>query len=305
MGGSGGGAFHSSRSPGELRAEVQRDLEQAKLESEVNTFLNERLVEINARDTTLINERLDEIEEALGERLAETDRLLYGGSVAKHTYVDGLSDVDSLVILKPGAVDADTPEAMRDSMEAALKLGLDMGNVESIRKGFAVTVTYKDGVEIQLLAALERSDGIAVSDKAGDGWSFIRPKAFEQRLRTSNREQDGRVVPTVKLAKAIVDACLRDADQPGGYHMEALAIEAFRGYSGPRSNRAMLAHFFGHSAERIKQPIADVTGQSERIDEVFGPANSAQRQRVSAALRRIASRMNSATSVAEWRQLVE
>jgi len=305
MGGGGGGGFRSSRSTDDLRAEVQRDLQDAQLDSDVNALLNDQLAQINNRDTDLINERLDEIVEAFGEQLADIDRLLYGGSVAKHTYVDGLSDVDSLVILNPEALDADTPQALHDSMERALRQGLEMGKIDSIEKGFAVTVRYKDGHEIQLLPAVERGGQIAIADKAGTGWSFIRPKAFEERLTAANSEQDGRVVPTIKLTKATVDASLSDADKPGGYHMEALAVEAFRGYSGPRNSKAMLSHFFAQAAERIKRPVADVTGQSERIDEVFGAANSPQRQRVSAALRRIASRMDTATTLDEWRRLLD
>ncbi|MBE2318600.1 nucleotidyltransferase [Solirubrobacter sp. CPCC 204708] len=305
MGGSGGGGLHSSRSADELRAEVQKELEQARLESDVNALLNEQLALINNRDTELVNERLDEITNALGDRIAGIDRLLYGGSVAKHTYVDGLSDVDSLVVLKHEALDGDTPSALRSAMERALRQGLDMGRVASIDAGFAVTVTYKDGNQIQLLPAVERGGNIAISDKAGTGWSFIRPRAFEERLTHTNREQGGRVVPTIKLAKAVVDASLGERDRPGGYHMEALAVDAFRGYQGPRNAKAMLGHFFSHAAERIKRPIADVTGQSTRIDETFGAENSPHRQRVATALRRIASRMQNARSAEEWRRLLE
>jgi hypothetical protein len=305
MGGSGGGGFRSDRSPSELRAEVQRELRQSQLESDINGLLTQELAEINGRDVDLVNERLDEIISALGERLEHVDRLLYGGSVAKHTYVDGLSDVDSLVVLKPGVLDTDTPQALLNSIERALRSDLDMGKVDDIVKGFAVTVKYKDGNEIQLLPAVERGGGLAISDKTGTGWSYIRPKAFEERLTEINRQQAGRVVPIIKLAKAVIDASLSASERPGGYHMEALAVDAFRDYSGPRSSRAMLTQLFVHAAERIKRPIADITGQSERIDEKFGSANSQERQQVSAALSRIASRMTSATSVAEWRTLFE
>lgn len=305
MGGSGGGGFRTNRDPAELRSEVQRELAQAKLESDVNALLNEQLALINSRDTELINTRLDGIQAALGERLADLDRLLFGGSVAKHTYVDGLSDVDSLVVLRAQALDADTPEALRNAIARALNQGLDMGQVERIDRGFAVTVTYKDGDQIQLLPAVEREGGVSISDKAGTGWSFIRPKAFQEQLTKTNREQDGRVVPTIKLAKAIIDSALSDRDRPGGYHVEALAVDAFRGYVGPRNAKAMVTRLFSHAAERIKRPLADVTGQSPRIDEVFGPAGSPHRQSVSAALRRIASRMESADSADDWRRLFE
>lgn len=305
MGGSGGGGFRRSTPANELRAEVQQELQQARLDSDVNALLAEQLASINNRDVELIDKRLDEIVGALGDRMEDIDRLLYGGSVAKHTFVDGLSDVDSLIVLKASVLDADTPQALRVAIERALRQGLDMGQVQGIDTGFAVTVRYKDGNEIQLLPAVERGGRIAISDKEGTGWSFIRPKEFEQRLTAANKEQDGRLVPTVKLAKAVVDATLAKGDKPGGYHMEALAVEAFRGYDGPRDTKAMLTRFFEQAADRIKRPIADSTGQSARIDEVFGDVGSAARQRVSAALRRMASRMRSATTAEEWRRLFE
>jgi len=303
MGGSGGGSFQSDRSPDELRAEVERSLQQAQVDAEVNQLLNEELARINSRDVALVNRRLDEIKDALGDRVADFDRLLFGGSVAKHTFVDGLSDVDSLVVLKADALESDTPQALIDTFERALRQHLDMGEIEKIRKGFAVTVVYKDGSEIQLLPAVERASGLSISDKEGSGWSFIRPRAFEERLSAVNRQQDGRLIPTVKLAKAIVDGLPKE-ERPGGYHMEALAVEAFGDYRGPRNNKAMLTHFFQSAAERIRRPLADATGQSERIDEVFGPAESPARQRVSAALRRVASRMDTAMTVEAWRHML-
>jgi hypothetical protein len=165
VGGSGGGGLHSGRSASDLREEVERSLRETQLDAEVNALLNEQLARINGRDTDLINRRLDEITDALGESLEELERLLYGGSVAKHTYVDGLSDVDSLVVMKPEVMDADTPQSLINAMSRALNEGLDKGQIESIETGFAVTVKYKDGNEVQLLPAVERR-GLVVDPPA-------------------------------------------------------------------------------------------------------------------------------------------
>jgi hypothetical protein len=304
MGGSGGGGLHSNRNPEELRRDVEESLRETELEAEVSALLNQKLALINSRDTELINSRLDEIASALGEDVAEIDRLLFGGSVAKHTYVDGISDVDSLVVLKGEALSEESPDALRNEIKDALERNMKATGVEKIEVGFAVTVTYSDSTEIQLLPAIEREGRVAISDREGKGWSFIRPKAFAEKLTAVNAAQDGRVVPIVKLAKAIVDGFERE-NRPGGYHMEALGVAAFEGYSGPRNNRAMLIHYFESAADRIQRPIADVTGQSERIDEVFGGANSPERQRLSGKLTRVAARMRSTTQIEKWRELFE
>src|SRR5438270_913554 len=105
MGGSGGGGTYrfSAAELERLREEAQDRLDRSRKDAEINAFLDHELVDINDRDTNLVNQRLEEIERALQGTISEFDKVLFGGSVAKHTYVDGLSDIDSLVVLNPEA----------------------------------------------------------------------------------------------------------------------------------------------------------------------------------------------------------
>ena len=74
---------------------------------------------------------------------------------------------------------------------------------------------------------------------------------------------DGRVVPVVKLAKAMADCFItRPKRKIPGYHMESLAIDAFKDYQDPLKVKTMLGHLFGHSMNAVKSPITDSTGQS-------------------------------------------
>lgn len=306
MGGSGGGGFFSPRDPDELRADVERALEN-KAEREIDLVLAEQLAKINDRDQPLVEERLDAIASALDEVLDEFDRLRFGGSVAKHTYVDGISDIDSLVVIDSASADIGTPTELRRLVARALKKHLDHSSLaeRAISVGkLAVTVRYADGMEVQLLPALKRSDGIAISAKDGRTWSFIRPKTFANTLTEANRSLGGRLVPTIKLAKALIDSIPR-RDRPGGYHVEALAVDAFRQYDGPHDRRSLVLHLLRHAGRRILRPIADVTGQSSRIDERLGPPRSADRQRVSRALGRLARRAEQASDADTWRDLLE
>ena len=306
MGGSGDGGFYSPRSPDELRAEVQRALG-SRDEREIDQLLAEQLARINDRDVSLVNDRLDQMSRAIGEQLADFERLSFGGSVSKHTYVDGLSDIDSLVIIDAGDVSADTPAALRETVARALRDRLDHGKLvpkDPIVVGnLAVTVRFADGMEIQLLPALRRGDRLSISSKDGSSWSFIRPKAFTDRLTDANQRLGGRLVPTIKLVKSIVEN-LPQRDRPGGYHIEALAIDAFRTYDGPRDTRQLVTHLLNHASGRILRPIADVTGQSPRIDETLGAAESDARRRVSRALLRLARRAEQAQDAAAWREIL-
>src|SRR4051812_48218313 len=97
MAGGGGGPFRN-RAPERLNRLV-RSQEYKEFESELSSFLGSLLGDFNSRDVALVNERLAEIRRVLEERVKNSFDQLLGGSVAKHTYVDGFSDIDSLLII--------------------------------------------------------------------------------------------------------------------------------------------------------------------------------------------------------------
>src|ERR1700688_1733597 len=101
MGGSGGGTF-GGRSPSKI-SQLVRDAElrtaSAEFETRLSGVFGELLADFNSRDTVLVQERLQALKQHLEEVLDESLDHLFGGSVAKHTYVDGLSDVDSVLLI--------------------------------------------------------------------------------------------------------------------------------------------------------------------------------------------------------------
>ena len=105
MGGGGGGSGASfPGGPTDLDALRQRAREiadQATFDAEVNDRLAQRFASINARDNEKIGRYLDDIVAALKDDVDGIERTLFGGSVAKNTYVEGLSDVDALVVSRP------------------------------------------------------------------------------------------------------------------------------------------------------------------------------------------------------------
>ena len=94
-----------------------------------------------------------------------------------------------------------------------------------------------------------------------------------------NNACGGRVVPTIKLAKAIADCFIRDSSSKiSGYHVESLVIDAFAGYQGELDPRSMLVHFLGHSIEAMMTPIKDLTGQTSHVDGPLGQPRSRLRK---------------------------
>ena len=122
-----------------------------------------------------------------------------------------------------------------------------------------------------------------------------------------NKECDGKLVPMIKLAKAI-NGQLPDAQRLSGYHLESLAIAAFRGYDGEKTTAAMLPAFFERARALVISPIVDSTGQSVHVDEYLGPTNSEARQAAGHLLGRLARRMRNATAAAsmeQWQAMFE
>ena len=308
MGGSGGGGTFYSRTPEEARKQV-RDAENkttvAAFESTLSETLGDLLSTYNSRDHRLVNERLSQLKEALGSEIEGSLDQLFGGSVAKHTYVDGLSDIDSLVFINDTALEGERPRAVLAKMERILQRALKT-EADVSHGRMAVTVAFKDGMVVQLLPALKTAGlHVHVPSSRTERWSKIDPVAFQAALTKRNGECGGKLVPTIKLAKAIIGQ-LPEAQRLSGYHVESLAIAAFRGYEEAKTTTAMLPKFFERSKELILAPIRDRSGQSLHVDAYLGGDNSVERQTMSHVLGRLARRMRNATaagSTGQWRAL--
>lgn len=300
-GGGGGGSFRVGPTDiDQLRERAREIADQASFDAQVNGELAERLAAINSRDAQKVAEHLEDALAVLREEIEEVDRTLFGGSVAKSTYVEGLSDVDALVVLKDTPQDA-TPEQLLAQMRETLASGISGAEVESVRAGtLAVSVRYRDGTEIQLLPAVQHGEHLAISSPDGSRWAPIHPKRFMQALSDMNARQGRALVPAIKLAKAVIAAQIPEDKRPSGYHVEALALAAFGDYSGSRNPKAMLTHFFAAAARGVLRPIKDISGQSHRLDERLGPVGSPERQAMARDLQRVANIMENSSTLSEW-----
>lgn len=295
MGGS-GGSFSSYLNPSESANKIRKaeqDSLDKSFDSDVNSNLNDILSDINDRPVEEINKRLVTIQKAIESNVEGFIDLVFGGSVNKHTYVNGLSDIDSLAILNNNELSGKTPREvltyfMERLQQRLPKTNITLGNL-------SVSIKYSDGIEIQLLPAVSTATGykIAASD-GSDNWSnVVKPKKFAEKLTSVNKENGNKVVPVIKLAKAIISS-LPEQRKLSGYHTESLAIEVFKNYSGPIQTKAMLKHFFSEASKKVMSPISDSTGQSLHVDDYLGSRNSNRRRMVSDSLSHINRRMNNA-----------
>ena len=189
MGGGGGGStrYIGPWTPAlQQKFEQAREQEQQRLDKNANLILQELLSRFNSRAAESTIEKLEDIKKHLGKQV-EFDKILYGGSVAKHTDVDGISDVDALVILDRSDLEGKPPQNMLNAFYKVLQTSLPSGDVDNIEKGhMAVTVKYKDGTEIQLLPALKSRNTISIASDDGKSWNDTKPKIFQQKLTDAN-----------------------------------------------------------------------------------------------------------------------
>ena len=303
MGGSrGGGGWHPSTS---TTSEVEKAVSDATLsseyEAEANAYLQDLLTSYNNRDVEAIQKHVETLQGAIEKEIDGETSTLFGGSVKKHTYVDGLSDVDVLMVVNESSLADRSPPAVLRYFAERIKVRLPDSEVKIGE--LAITVKYADGIELQLLPALRTQTGVRIASADGSGWSnVVRPQEFAKKLTDVNQACGRKVVPVVKLFKGLQTA-LPATSQVKGYHVESLAIEAFKNYTGRQTFKDMLLHFVRTAAQRVLSPVNDTTGQSLHVDDYLGATSSADRTRVSKALDRMANRLAAADSRASLSDL--
>lgn len=304
MGGS-GGRYFSSFTPEEFKEKIRGAEEGTRdeaYEAQVNALLADYLAQFNDRDVDGINRILERVKAELSEELDGTVNLLYGGSVAKKTYVDGLSDIDALLLLHPTHAKEQTPEEVKENCAERLR---EIFGQEAISVGRLAVTVETEGKVLQFLPAVRSGEHFKISNQDGTDWARIHPRAFAQSLSEANASLGNKLVPTIKLAKAIIGQ-LPEQRRLSGYHVEALALKIFENYSGEKSPHAMLKHFFDNTSKKLQKPMEDVTGQSTHLDEYLGPASSLQRKIVADACDRISRRLKNADGakdIAQWKQV--
>ena len=290
MGGSSGGGYSGRRS---------RPARRSLRDDEINGYLREQLREYNDRDTEAVSRHLQVLRDSLEFTDDDVIHTLFGGSVSKHTAVNGLSDVDVLVIINDSSLSGRLPASAIKLMEQRIRQRLPQTSVSA--GDLAVTVKYSDGIEIQVLPAIRTKSGVRIADPRANRWSnVLYPERFARKLTQVNQANNGQVIPAVKLAKSLAAHMIRsDRDKISGYHMESLAIEAFRNYHGPHDLKSMVHHFTDFSSRAVLKPITDPTGQSRHVDEYLGPADSRQRQKASESFKGMLRRLDSSKTRGE------
>jgi hypothetical protein len=311
MGGS-GGYFESSPSDYiKLIKDMKEKTRDKAFETNVEKLINNILYDYNEREKSdSIKQHLDDIKDCIEEELGEPIELKFGGSFSKHTYIDGLSDIDMLVLINKKDLGNPTPKVILEAFKKSL-INMRFKDIKDIRTGdIAATVVFSDGSELQLLPAFKIKEGYRIPSSKGNEWSsIINPDKFAKKLTEINQSCWGKVVPVIKLVKG-VNSRLPEPQQLNGYHIESMAIEIFKSYpeSNLRTSKTMLKYFYEKAKEIVMSPIKDETGQSRHVDEYLGKESSPARMRISRSLDIIFRRMRDADEIGDvsrWEQILD
>lgn|SRR5574341_657183 len=306
MGGSGGHSSGPSISIEELYARAHMGTEQRQYESDVEKLMREHLKDFNDRDVDAIRKHLMTLQEILSEDIEGIVELMFGGSVSKKTYVNGLSDIDMLICLNDTSLEDKNPSQVFTHFEKMLRQRLP--DTEVRQGDLAVTVKFSDGHKIQLLPAKKTATGCRIAEPGKNEWSnVIHPDSFAEKLTRVNQSNGGKVVPVIKLLKPMNEK-LPVAVRLSGYHIESLAIQAFDSYKGRTTFREMIKHFWSKAQTDVLNPLKDSTGQSRHVDDYLGEGNSQIRKQVSRAIGRIITKIERSDNLGStdgWQELLE
>ncbi len=143
MGGSGGYQnYNVDRS--RLQEHAAASTDTAAYEAEINQMRLDILKEFNDRDVEAIRQHLDTVEDAISKIIDGEVQMLYGGLISKHTYVNGLSDVDMLVCLNDKSLSSLMVQEALKHFETTLRQRLP--KTEITTGDLAVTVESRTAI---------------------------------------------------------------------------------------------------------------------------------------------------------------
>lgn len=300
----GGGTWTRGRETAtESLAEALERTRERDAAAELARVFDETMHEINDVDTEAVQRHRETVCAALADEFDVHD-VHAGGSRTRHTYVDGLSDIDLLLDLGPYSAsllpDKDDKAAVLRAMAARINQRLPNTEIKVGR--MAVTIRFADGHELQVLPAFRHQSGYRIPDPQGTGWVVTRPRRFAELLRAGNAALGGKLLRAIKLGKLI---CGKADVGIKSYHLETIALQAFDGYTGSRADADLLGHLFNHAKRAVLRPTPDVTGQETHVDRYLDGEPGAR----TALARRLAAieqtMKDAGGDAARWRAILD
>ncbi len=293
MGGSGGGGAYGGGGGGRntnaaARARTVTNVEEARIKEE--QALQESLHRTRKPNDGEVRENVQRVVDDLNEKTKLNATAVLGGSASKGTYVEGISDHDAVVRIPTEAARGKGPreilallaERIRDTHPAAT----------DVRIGRMAVTVVENGRETQYVPAVRDGRYMRFPVPGEDRWgNACQPRKFVDKLNRANARLEGAVKEAIRAFRLVQDKHLPKDQHLDGYHVESVALLAFRNYEKGKPRTKMVEDMVRAAAGILRKPVRDGTGQSLHVDDKWGAANSPERQATSHALKGLADRM--------------
>ena len=258
-------------------------------QSTINDFDNkpkEEVIPEPKRNHKLHMQYRNEAKDSINDGIDGSVDIVYAGSVAKGTYVEGISDVDNHVRINGTSLEKKSPAEVKAYIRQQLSKLPNVKSVTETRR--TVTATYRDGTEMQYVPVIKTKNGYRVAD--GNNWSnVVYENRFKRDFQRTNKKCGGRLTALVRFLKK-ENANNPKGQRMSGHHIEVMANRIFK--SAPASKTddvgTMAVYYHQHASRHIRHRMRDVTGQYTYVDKrsLGGPDSESRR----ALSRRFASR---------------
>jgi hypothetical protein len=248
-------------------------------------------LEITDLQSTLVSTRQQTVRGVIANGFKVADDFLTG-SYARSTMISPLTDadIDIFVCLDPSYYHSfhgvnGGPAGLLDRMKQTIReTYTTTPNIS--RNGQAVTIRFSDFVVDVVVGFHRQGGGFLIANSVGNFWLETDPKKHVEIVSAANRQHNGNLVPIIKMIKGWNAA---NGSFFRSFHLEVLALEAFRGVTISDFSSGM-RFFFDKARNLVRGTNLDPAGYGDDIGRYITAAT------VDEASRKFTGAFNSAVN---------
>jgi hypothetical protein len=233
-----------------------------------------------------ISEYLDDLLEECTDscrRVFANCEFSISGSLWKHTFAFGVSDIDVLCAFN-------SRELSPNHVVSRLASAFSSTRTPIIAHQTHVTLPSPFGVTIDIVPVVVDSGEIALIHSSGGRWVRARPELFATVLQQANLSSQNTLKPSIRVLKSLLSRC-SSAPLLKGHHIEAICVHAASEFAGTFKITTLLEFILSQLPRLANLHFVDTSGQLQFIDDYLGASDSDERCRLSAYLTDYRARM--------------
>lgn len=225
-----------------------------------------------------VNEYLDDLLEKCTDscqRVFANCEFAISGSLWKHTFAFGVSDIDVLCSVNSSEL---SPHHVVSRLASAFS-----STSSIIKHQTHVTLPSPFGVTIDIVPVMVVSGEIVLIHSSGDRWVRARPELFATVLHHANLSSRNTLKPSIRVLKSLLSRC-SFAPLLKGHHIEAICMHASSEFAGNFKVTTLLEFILSQLPRLAGLHLVDTSGQLRFIDDYLGASDSNERRRLSTYL---------------------